>query len=250
MGPESTGGIDFTGRIAIVTGAARGIGKDIAAALIERGAQVALVDIQDEVMATAADLGEGARGYTADVTDPDACKSLVATVKDDFGQIDILVNNAGITRDTLLPRMSPEDFDQVLKVNLYGTFYLSQAVARPMMKARYGRIVNIASVIGLHGNVGQANYAASKGGVIALTKSTAKELAARGISVNAIAPGFINTAMTEKLPEKVRDHMLSMIPFRRFGETSDVAGAVLFLASDLAGYITGQVLVVDGGMFI
>jgi 3-oxoacyl-[acyl-carrier protein] reductase len=164
--------------------------------------------------------------------------------------VDVLINNAGITRDNLLPRMTPEEFDQVLKVNLYGTFYLTQAVARPMMKARYGRIVNIASVIGLHGNAGQANYAASKGGVIAMTKSTAKELASRNISVNAVAPGFISTAMTEKIPEKFRQQMLSMIPFGRFGETSDVAGAVLFLASDLAAYITGQVLVVDGGMFI
>ncbi len=243
-------GIDFGGRRAIVTGAARGIGRDIAAALIEGGAQVALADILEEVVGTAEELGERARGYTADVTDPVGCKALVAQVVEDFGGVDILVNNAGITRDTLLPRMSPDDFDRVLKVNLYGTFYLTQAVARPMMKARYGRIVNIASVIGLHGNAGQANYAASKGGVIALTKSTAKELAGRGISANAIAPGFITTAMTDTIPEKVRAHMLSMIPFGRFGETSDVAGAVLFLASDLAGYVTGQVLVVDGGMFM
>ncbi len=243
-------GIDFGGRKAMVTGAARGIGRDIAAALIEGGAKVALVDILEDVTGTANELGERARGYTADVTDPVGCKALVAQVVEEFGGVDILVNNAGITRDTLLPRMSVDDFDRVLKVNLYGTFYLTQAVARPMMKARYGRIVNIASVIGLHGNAGQANYAASKGGVIALTKSTAKELAGRGISANAIAPGFISTAMTDTIPEKVRDQMLSMIPFGRFGETSDVAGAVLFLASDLAGYITGQVLVVDGGMFM
>jgi 3-oxoacyl-[acyl-carrier protein] reductase len=243
-------GMDFSGRTAIVTGAARGIGRDIAAGLIEHGAKVALVDILDEVSGTADEFGEQAKGYTADVTDPAACKALVKSIGADLGGVDILVNNAGITRDTLLPRMSPEDFDQVLKVNLYGTFYLIQAAARPMMKARYGRIVNIASVIGLHGNAGQANYAASKGGVIALTKSTAKELAPRGVTVNAIAPGFITTAMTDKIPEEFREKMLSMIPFGRFGETSDVAGAVLFLASDLAGYVTGQVLVVDGGMFI
>jgi 3-oxoacyl-[acyl-carrier protein] reductase len=242
--------LDFTGKTAMVTGAARGIGRDIAGALAQAGAGVALIDILDDVAGTAEEFGAGCRGYQADVTDPKGAKALVSQVVEDFGGVDILVNNAGITRDALLPRMSPEDFDQVLKVNLYGTFYLTQAVSRPMMKARYGRIVNIASVIGLHGNPGQANYAASKGGVVALTKSTAKELASRGVSVNAIAPGFITTAMTDKIPEKIRDQMLSMIPFGRFGETSDVAGAVLFLASDLAAYVTGQVLVVDGGMFI
>lgn len=242
--------LEFKDRTALVTGAARGIGKEIAAAFASRGARVALVDVLADVADTAAELGDACRGYSADVTNPDAVKDLVKRVGEDLGGPDIVVNNAGITRDQLLPRMTAEDFDQVIRVNLYGTFHMTQAVARPMMKARYGRIVNIASVIGLHGNPGQANYAASKGGVIALTKSVARELASRGITVNAVAPGFIETAMTEKLPEKIREQMLAVIPFGRFGDASDVAGVVLFLASDLASYVTGQVLVVDGGMFI
>lgn len=242
--------LDFTGKRALVTGAARGIGLSVAEALCSAGAQVALVDVLDEVSSSAEGLGEAARGYVCDITESDAVKSLVKSVTGDLGGLDILVNNAGITRDTLLLRMRPEDFELVLRVNLTGTFNLTQAAARPLMKSSGGRIVNIASVIGLHGNVGQANYAASKGGVIALTKSSAKELAARGVTVNAIAPGFIRTAMTDQLPDKVKDMMLSVIPFGRFGEAGDVAGAVLFLASDLAAYVTGQVLVVDGGMFI
>jgi 3-oxoacyl-[acyl-carrier protein] reductase len=241
---------DFAGKCALVTGAARGIGRDIATAFARAGAKVALVDVLEEVESAAASLGEAASAYRCDVTDPAAVKALVKDVTGDLGGLDILVNNAGITRDTLLPRMTAEDFDLVLKVNLYGTFHLTQAAARPMMKARGGRIVNIASVIGLHGNIGQANYAASKGGVLALTKSTAKELAPRGVTVNAVAPGFVQTAMTETLPEKVREQMLDAIPLGRFGETGDVVGAVLFLASDLSSYVTGQVLVVDGGMFI
>jgi 3-oxoacyl-[acyl-carrier protein] reductase len=203
-----------------------------------------------EVEGAAAALGGTARAYRADVTDAEAVRALVARVTEDLGGLDILVNNAGITRDGLIMRMSAEDFDRVLKVNLYGSFNLIQAACRPMMKSRGGRIVNIASVIGLHGNAGQANYAASKGAVLALTKSAAKELASRGITVNAVAPGFIRTAMTDALPEKVKEEMLKAIPAGRFGESSDVAGAVLFLASDLAAYVTGQVLVVDGGMFI
>ena len=242
--------LDFTDQRAIVTGAGRGIGADIAGALVAAGARVALVDVIDEVHETAASLGDHASAYVCDVTDAKAVKDLAVQVAGDLGGIEILVNNAGITRDTLLARMSPEDFDGVLKVNLYGTFFLTQAVSRIMMKARRGRIVNIASVIGLHGNAGQANYAASKGGVIALTKSAARELASRGVTVNAVAPGFVSTAMTDKLPEKVREQMLSAIPLGRLGETGDISGAVLFLASDLAGYITGQVVVVDGGMFI
>jgi 3-oxoacyl-[acyl-carrier protein] reductase len=240
----------FGGKVALVTGAARGIGLSIASGLAARGAKVAVVDVLPETTDAAAGIDGEAKGYAADVTDAAKVKDLVGAVIDDLGGLDILVNNAGITRDALLPRMSADDFDRVLKVNLYGTFNLTQAAARPMMKARSGRIVNIASVIGLHGNIGQANYAASKGGVIALTKASAKELAPRGIGVNAVAPGFISTAMTDELPEKVREQMMGMIPYGRFGETSDVLGAVLFLSSDLAAYVTGQVLVVDGGMFI
>ncbi|MHC4470214.1 MAG: 3-oxoacyl-[acyl-carrier-protein] reductase [Planctomycetota bacterium] len=242
--------LDFNGKRALVTGGARGIGQAIGAAFCERGASVALADVLGEVEDAATALGDRAKGHHLDVTDPAAVKEVVSRVTEDLGGIDILVNNAGITRDALLPRMSAEDFELVLKVNLHGTFYMTQAVARGMMKARSGAVVNVASVIGLHGNVGQANYAASKGGVIALTKSTAKDLAGRGIRVNAVAPGFIETAMTETLPEKVKDQMLGVIPFGRFGETSDVVGAVLYLSSDLAAYVTGQVLVVDGGMFI
>jgi 3-oxoacyl-[acyl-carrier protein] reductase len=242
--------LDFTGRTAVVTGAARGIGRSIAEALHSRGATVVLADVLPEVADTAGELGERAHGSTLDVTDAAAVKEFVGSVVKEHGSLDILVNNAGITRDQLLPRMKAEEFDLVMKVNLYGTFHLTQAASRPMMKARGGRIVNVASVIGLHGNIGQANYAASKGGVIALTKASAKELAPRGVTVNAIAPGFIRTPMTEDLPEKVREQMLSVIPFSRFGEPDDVTGVVLFLASDLSAYVTGQVIVVDGGMFI
>jgi len=242
--------LDFTGKTAVVTGAARGIGQSIAAGLHERGATVVLVDVLPEVAETAAALGERATGHVLDVTDAAAVKDFVGSVVKEHGALDVLVNNAGITRDQLLPRMKAEDFDLVMKVNTYGTFNLTQAAARPMMKARGGRIVNIASVIGLHGNAGQSNYAASKGAVIAFTKATAKELAPRSITVNAVAPGFIRTAMTDDLPEKVKEQMLSVIPFNRLGSADDVLGVVLFLASDLAAYVTGQVVVVDGGMFI
>ena len=242
--------LDFTGKTAVVTGAARGIGRSIAEGFHARGANVVLVDILPEVEAAASELGDRAAGRVLDVTDANAVQDFVGSVLEQHGSLDVLVNNAGITRDQLLPRMKEEEFDQVMKVNVYGTFHLTKAAARPMMKARSGRIVNIASVIGLHGNIGQANYAASKGAVIAFTKATAKEMAPRGVAVNAVAPGFIRTAMTDDLPEKVREQMLSVIPFSRFGEPDDVVGVVLFLASDLAAYVTGQVLVVDGGMFI
>jgi 3-oxoacyl-[acyl-carrier protein] reductase len=240
----------FHDRRVLVTGAARGIGLAIARAFHEAGASVALVDMLPEVEEAAKSVGDRARAYRADVTDPAAVKALIESVVAGLGGLDVVVNNAGITRDGLLARMSAADFDSVLKVNLYGTFHLIQAAARPMMKARGGRIINIASVIGLHGNAGQANYAASKGAVIALTKAAAKELASRNITVNAVAPGFIRTAMTDRLPEDVKTGMLGAIPLGRLGEPEDVAAIVLFLAGDGAAYVTGQVFVVDGGMFI
>jgi 3-oxoacyl-[acyl-carrier protein] reductase len=240
----------FADRRVLVTGAARGIGFAISRAFLAAGATVAMVDMLPDVESAATTLGERARAFRADVTDPAAVKALVESVVRDLGGLDVAVNNAGITRDGLLARMSAEDFDAVQKVNLYGTFHVIQAAARPMMKARGGRIVNVASMIGLHGNAGQANYAASKGAVIALTKAAARELAPRNITVNAVAPGFIRTAMTDKLPDDVKARMLDGIPLGRLGEPEDVAGTVLFLAGDAAAYITGQVFVVDGGMFI
>jgi len=193
-------------------------------------------------------LGRRAQCYTADVSNGEQVQAVVAGVEKDFGRIDILVNNAGITKDTFLIRMSEADWDAVLNINLKGTFLFSKAVARPMMKQRSGAIVNVASIIGLIGNAGQCNYAASKAGVIALTKSVAKELAGRGIRANAVAPGFIKTKMTEKLPEDIQKKMLEAIPLARFGEPEDVANVVLFLASDAAAYVTGQVVTVCGGM--
>ena len=241
-----------TAKIALVTGAARGIGQAIAVKLAAEGADVALCDLQADWLAeTAAKvtaLGRRAQCYTADVSNGEQVQAVVAGVEKDFGRIDILVNNAGITKDTFLIRMSEADWDAVLNINLKGTFLFSKAVARPMMKQRSGAIVNVASIIGLIGNAGQCNYAASKAGVIALTKSVAKELAGRGIRANAVAPGFIKTKMTEKLPEDIQKKMLEAIPLARFGEPEDVANVVLFLASDAAAYVTGQVVTVCGGM--
>jgi 3-oxoacyl-[acyl-carrier protein] reductase len=241
-----------TAKTALVTGAARGIGQAIAVKLAAEGADVALCDLQAEWLAeTAAKvaaLGRRAQCYTVDVSNGEQVQAVVAGVEKDFGRIDILVNNAGITKDTFLIRMSEADWDAVLNINLKGTFLFSKAVARPMMKQRSGAIVNVASIIGLIGNAGQCNYAASKAGVIALTKSVAKELAGRGIRANAVAPGFIKTKMTEKLPEDIQKKMLEAIPLARFGEPEDVANVVLFLASDAAAYVTGQVVTVCGGM--
>ena len=193
-------------------------------------------------------MGVAAMPVVADITSEDAVKAMVTAVMDRFGQIDILVNNAGITQDNLLMRMSEEQWDTVLAVNLKGAFLCTKAVARPMLKARRGRIINIASVVGLTGNVGQANYSSSKGGLIALTKSTAQELGSRGITCNAIAPGFIETEMTGRLSDEAREQMLGRVPLGRSGQPEDVAGAVVFLAGPEAAYITGQVLAVDGGM--
>jgi 3-oxoacyl-[acyl-carrier protein] reductase len=240
------------GRTAVVTGGARGIGKAICEGLAAEGARLAVVDIQ-EAMAeeTAAEFrgrGVEARAYAANVADVESVSAMVARVQEDFGGIDILVNNAGITRDNLLIRMKEAEWDAVLAVNLKGTFNCIKAVARPMMKARRGRIVNIASVVGVMGNAGQANYSASKAGVIGLTKTAAKELASRGITVNAVAPGYIQTDMTDALTEEAREAFLTVIPLKRPGLPLDVARVVVFLASDDAEYVTGQVVNVDGGM--
>jgi 3-oxoacyl-[acyl-carrier protein] reductase len=240
------------GKIAVVTGAARGIGRAIAEELAREGADLALCDVKEEWLAeTAAAVRAAGRRVLClgvDVSQSAPVNAAVGRVLAEFGRLDILVNNAGITRDGLLVRMSDEDWDAVLSVNLRGAFLFSRAVAKPMMKQRGGCIVNIASIIGLIGNAGQCNYAASKAGVIALTKSCAKELASRNIRANAIAPGFIESKMTEVLSEEVRQEMLATIPAKRFGKPADVAKAVLFLASEDAAYVTGQVVNVSGGM--
>ncbi|MDO9542406.1 MAG: 3-oxoacyl-[acyl-carrier-protein] reductase, partial [Kiritimatiellia bacterium] len=231
---------------------ARGIGRAIAEKMADEGAEVALCDLNrewlEDVLKACGSKGSRATGYAVDVSRPADVQKAVDAVLNDFGRIDILVNNAGITRDGFLVRMSEQDWDAVLNVNLKGTFLFTKAVAKIMLKQRSGAIVNSASIIGLIGNAGQCNYAASKAGVIALTKSAAKELASRNIRVNAVAPGFITTKMTESLPENIREKMLAAIPLERFGAPDDVADAVLFLASDRAAYITGQVINISGGM--
>ena len=241
------------GRHALVTGASRGIGRAVALAFAAEGASVALnfagnVAAAEAVRAEIESAGGKAILVPADVSDENAVEDMVKTVTEAFGSIDILVNNAGITRDGLLLRMKEEDWDAVLNTNLKGVFLCTKAVSKFMMKKRYGRIVNMASVVGVTGNASQANYAAAKAGVIGFTKAMAKELASRGITVNAIAPGFIRSDMTDVLPDKVKEAMLAEIPRGRAGEPADVAKAALFLASDQAAYITGQVLKVDGGM--
>jgi 3-oxoacyl-[acyl-carrier protein] reductase len=240
------------GRIAIVTGAARGIGRTIAEELARNGADLAVCDLQKDWCADTVNavrgMGRRAEGYGVNVSEGAAVNAMVDEVIKAFGKVDILVNNAGITKDQLLVRMSEEDWDAVLNVNLRGTFLFSKAIAKPMMKQRGGVIVNIASIIGLIGNAGQCNYAASKAGVIALTKSTAKELASRNVRVNAVAPGFIESKMTDALSEEIRQKMLDAIPLKRFGTPADVAKTVVFLASDASSYVTGQVVTVSGGM--
>jgi 3-oxoacyl-[acyl-carrier protein] reductase len=240
------------GKLAMVTGAARGIGRAIAEKLAREGADLALCDLKEEWLVETADaaraMGRKVRCLSVDVSNATAVMAAVAAIVQEFGHVDIMVNNAGITRDKFLLRMTEEDWDAVLDINLKGTFLFTKAVAKPMLKQQSGVIVNIASIIGLIGNAGQCNYAASKAGVIALTKSSAKELASRNIRVNAVAPGFIQTKMTEALPEDVRSKMLEAIPMGRMGGSEDVAEAVFFLASQASSYMTGQVLNVSGGM--
>ncbi len=242
----------LAGKVAIVTGAAQGIGKEIATALAQEGSDLVVIDVNlEQAEKTAqelAALGRKTMALKVDVSKSTEVDEMVNKILDKFGKIDILVNNAGITRDNLLLRMKEEEWDLVISINLKGTFNCLKAVTRPMIKARSGKIVNIASIIGIAGNAGQANYAASKAGVIALTKSAAKELASRNVNVNAVAPGFIQTAMTHGLPEAVKAEMLKRIPMAKLGEVQDVAKAVVFLAGPDSDYITGQVVVVDGGM--
>ncbi|MCK4409087.1 MAG: 3-oxoacyl-[acyl-carrier-protein] reductase [Candidatus Eisenbacteria sp.] len=240
------------GKKAVVTGAGRGIGKAIAIKLASLGADVAIVDIDAETAgSTAAEIastGATAVGYELDITDAEAVATVFKGILEDLGGLDILVNNAGLTRDNLLLRMSPDDWDLVMRVNLKGAFNCTRAAVRPMMSQRSGRIISIASVVGLVGNAGQANYAASKAGLIALMKTVAREFGGRNITANAVAPGFIETPMTESLPEKAREDFASRIVLKRFGSPSDVANLVAFLASDEADYITGQTINIDGGM--
>jgi 3-oxoacyl-[acyl-carrier protein] reductase len=241
--------IDLTGKVALVTGSTRGIGRAIADTLTKAGARVAVVgrDLA-KAQAAAAEVGPEARGYACDVSEPAQVVALVEAVEKDFGQLDVLVNNAGLTRDNLLFRIKDDDWNAVIDANLRGAFVATRAAARGMMKRRWGRIINIASVVGITGNKGQANYAASKAGLIGLSKSVAKELASRNVLCNVVAPGFIETDMTGAMTPEARAGTLAAIPQDRLGAPTDIAGAVAFLSSDLASYITGQVLVVDGGM--
>lgn len=244
--------MDLKGKAAIVTGSTTGIGRAIALRLAAEGADVVLNNIVEEgaedTLRDTRALGVRAVFVQADVGDAAQAKGLVDKTVAEFGRVDILVNNAGIARDNLMPMMSEEDFDRVIRVNLKSCFNMTKGVYRAMMKQRSGAIVNISSVVGIHGNAGQANYAASKAGVIGITLSAAKELGGRGVRVNAVAPGYIQTAMTAALPEDIRAGMLARIPLGRLGTPEDIAGVVAFLCSDAAGYITGQVIPVDGGM--
>jgi 3-oxoacyl-[acyl-carrier protein] reductase len=243
--------IEIPGKIALVTGGTRGIGLEICKAFAGAGGKVALC-ARDGAKAkeTAAALGGGAdaRGYACDVAVAAQVEALAKAVEQDFGQIDILVNNAGFTRDNLLFRLSEADWDSVINTNLKGAFLTTKFVARGMIKRRWGRVINITSVVGLNGNAGQSNYSASKAGMIGFTKSVAKELASRNVLVNAVAPGYIDTELTKDIPQDAKQYLLDHIPLGRLGAGADVAAAVLFLASDSASYITGQVVVVDGGM--
>jgi 3-oxoacyl-[acyl-carrier protein] reductase len=244
--------VNLTGQTAIVTGASQGLGRAMAIALAASGARVACVARNAEKLADTVkqntDAGGAAEAFAADVNSRESIEAVVNTVADDWGKLDILVNNAGITRDNLLPAMSDEQWDDVITTNLRGTFLFTRAATQRMMRARYGRIINISSVSGLIGNAGQTNYSASKAGVIGMTRSLAKELGKRKVTVNAVAPGFIESEMTEKLGDTILGEVKKRIPANRIGHPDDVAACVLFLASGAASYITGQVLTVDGGM--
>ena len=247
--------MELKGKAALVTGGSRGIGRAVCLELARRGACVAVnyagnAAAAEETVESCKAMGVDAFSVQADVADAAACDAMVKEVLSRFGRLDILVNNAGITRDGLMPMLKDADWDAVLDANLKGAFHCMRAAYRPMMKQKYGRVVNLSSIVGLRGNAGQANYAATKAGLIGLTKSMAKELAGRNVTVNAVAPGFIDTDMTAALPEKARESMLASIPMGRLGQGEDVAKAVAFFAGDGAGYVTGQVLCVDGGMAV
>ncbi|ALC81027.1 MULTISPECIES: 3-oxoacyl-[acyl-carrier-protein] reductase [Bacillus] len=240
-------------KVALVTGASRGIGKAIALSLAEQGANVVVnyagnEEKANEVVNQIQSLGQEAFAFKADVSSQEEVQKMVKETVGKFGSIDILVNNAGITKDNLLMRMKENEWDDVININLKGVFNCTKAVTRQMMKQRSGRIINVSSIVGVSGNPGQANYVAAKAGVIGLTKSSAKELASRNITVNAVAPGFISTDMTDKLSDEVQEEMLKVIPLARFGEPDDISGVVTFLASEKSAYITGQTINIDGGM--
>ena len=244
----------LAGKTAVITGASRGIGKAIALAMAAEGANLAILDIQEAgaqaVCQEAAALGVKATAYGCDITDFAKSKAVIAEIKKEFGTIDILVNNAGIIRDGLILTMTEDDFDAVIATNLKGAFHMTKHVYQIMMRQRKGSIINIVSVAGMFGNAGQANYAAAKAGLIGLTKTTARELAGRGVTCNAIAPGFIETDMTATLSDAVKENALAQIPLKHMGKPEDIAHAAVFLASDWGSYITGEVLKVDGGLYI
>jgi 3-oxoacyl-[acyl-carrier protein] reductase len=246
--------MDFKDKVVLVTGSAQGIGKEIALMFADYGCNVCISDINLAEAEKTRDLarakGVKSEAYKLDVSDYNSVEETVNKILDNFGKIDILINNAGITKDNLIIRMDEKEWNMVIGINLTGTFYCTKAVVKSMMKNRYGKIVNIASIIGVRGNPGQANYSASKGGVIALTKTCAKELGSRNINVNAIAPGFIETKMTEVLSDDVKENLTKSIPLRRLGQPKDVASACLYLASSHSDYVTGQVIQVDGGIII